>query len=85
MKSVATARRWPNRSHRDVEKNAQRLIDHSDDPDFYQAQFALVETLHINFYEEKYGEQKVRRGLRAARRLIEGMKAAESRLPAATR
>ena len=46
---------------------------------------AMVENLHVNFYEEKYGEKRVRQGIEDARRLIDGMKAAESRLPAATR
>ena len=85
VKSVATARRWPNRSHGDVVKNAERLVDASDDPEQYLRMLAMVENLHVNFYEEKYGEKRVRQGIEDARRLIDGMKAAESRLPAPTR
>ena len=85
VKSVARARRWPNRSHRDVVKNAERLVDASDDPEQYLRMLAMVENLHVNFYEEKYGEKRVRQGIDDARRLIDGMKAAESRLPAPAR
>ena len=85
VKSVATARRWPKRSHRDVVKNAERLVDASDDPEQYLRMLAMVENLHVNFYEEKYGEKRVRQGIEDARRLIGGMKAAESLLAAARR
>ena len=84
VKSVARARGWPNRSHRDVVKNAERLIDSSNDPRQYVRMFAMVENLHVNFYEEKYSAKRVRQGLDDARALIDGMRVAESRLPAAT-
>ena len=81
VKSIAKARGWRNRSHRDIRRNAQRLIDGSSDPVQYWRMFKVVEWLHINFYEEIFSKEEVRQGIDDARELIEAIETAEARIP----
>ena len=83
VKSVARRRGWPNRSHPDVRKNANRLIDLTDSPRQNGLLFKSMENLHINFYEDTYADrpQDVKFGIEDARTLIAAMKMAETRLP----
>ena len=83
VKSVARKRGRPNRSHPDVRKNANRLIDFSDNPRQNGLLFKSMENLHVNFYEDTYADrpQDVKFGIEDARTLIAAMKMAETRLP----
>ena len=80
VKSVAKARGWPDGSHRDIADNARRLLDLTPDPDGNRDKFALINVLHVNFYEENLDPRDVERGIRYARALIDAMREAESRL-----
>ena len=81
VKSVAKARGWPDGSHRDIADNARRLIDLTPDPDGAREKFALINMLHVNFYEEALDSRDVELGIRDARALIDAMREVESRLP----
>ena len=78
VKSVAKARGWPDGSHRDIAVNARRLLDLTPDPDGNRVKFALINTLHVNFYEEDLDPKDVKLGIRHARALIDAMREAES-------
>ena len=80
VKSVAKARGWPDGSHWDIANNARKLLDLTPDPDGNRDKFALINTLHINFYEEDLDRKDVKRGVGYARVLIDTMREAESRL-----
>ena len=80
VKSVAKARGWPDGSHRDIWDNARRLLDLAADPDGNRTKFAMVNVLHVNFYEEELDPKDVRLGIRHARELIDAMREAEPRL-----
>ena len=80
VKPVAKARGWPDGSHRDIWDNARRLLDLTPDPDGNRDKFALINVLHVNFYEEHLDPRDVERGIRYARALIDAMREAESRL-----
>ena len=80
VKSVAKARGWPNGSHRDIWDNARRLLDLTPDPDGNRTKFAMVNVLHVNFYEEELDPKDVRLGIRHARELIDAMREADPRL-----
>ena len=81
VKSVAKARGWPDGSHRDIADNAKRLLDRAPDPDGNRTKFALINVLHVNFYEEELDSKDVKLGIGHARALIAAMREAESRLP----
>ena len=83
VKSVAKARGWPDGSHRDIADNARRLIDLTPDPDGNRTKFALINVLHVNFYEEEMDSKDVKLGIGHARALIDAMREAESSLPLA--
>ena len=83
VKSVAKARGWPDGSHRDIADNARRLIDLTPDPDGNRTKFALINILHVNFYEEELDSKDVKLGIGHARALIDAMREAESSLPLA--
>ena len=80
VKSVAKARGWPDGSHRDIWDNASRLLDLTPDPDGNRTKFALVNVLHVNFYEEDLDPKDVELGVRDARTLIDVMREAEPKL-----
>ena len=80
VKSVAKARGWPDGSHRDIWDNARRLLDLTPDPNGNRRKFALVNVLHVNFYEDDLDPKDVELGIRDARTLIDAMREAEPRL-----
>ena len=82
VKSIARQEGWPNRSHRDVGRNADRLIALTDDPRRNELLFEAMEKLHVNFYEDTYEDRPhiVAHGIEHARELIGAMKAAAARL-----
>ncbi len=82
VKSIARQEGWPNRSHRDVGRNADRLIALTDDPLQNELLFKAVENLHVNFYEDTYEDRPhiVEHGIEHARELIGAMKVAGTRL-----
>ena len=83
MKSVARKHGWPTKSHRDVSNNADRLIRLTEDARQNQRLFHVVTNLHVNFYEDTYGDKPdvVKYGIEDARTLIAAIKEAEARLP----
>ena len=80
VKSVAKARGWPDGSHWDIANNARRLLDLTPDPDGNRTKLALINMLHVNFYEEDLDPKDVELGIRHAHVLIDVMREAESRL-----
>ncbi len=81
VKSIAKVRGWPDGSHRDIADNARKLLDRTPDPDRNREKFALINMLHVNFYEEELDPRDVELGVRHARALIDSIREAESRLP----
>ena len=83
VKSVARKHGWPNKSHRDVSNNADRLIRLTEDARQNQRLFHVVTNLHVNFYEDTYSDKPdvVKHGIEDARTLIASTKEAEARLP----
>ena len=77
VKSVAKANGWSDGSHRDIAVNARRLLDLTPDPEGNRTRFALINMLHVNFYEEDLDPKDVEVGIRDARWLIDAMKATE--------
>ena len=77
VKSVAKANGWSDGSHRDIAVNARRLLDLTPDPEGNRKRFALINMLHVNFYEEDLDPKDVEVGIRDARWLIDAMKATE--------
>ena len=82
VKSVAKANGWSDGSHRDIAVNARRLLDLTPDPEGNRTRFALINMLHVNFYEEDLDPKDVEVGIRDARWLIDAMKEAESTVDA---
>ena len=82
VKSVAKANGWSNGSHRDIAVNARRLLDLTPDPEGNRKRFALINMLHVNFYEEDLDSKDVEVGIRDARLLIDAMTEAESMVDA---
>ena len=82
VKSIARQKGWPNRSHRDVGKNADRLIALTDDPFRNELLFKALENLHVNFYEDTYEDRPhiVEHGIEHAEELIGAMTAAATQL-----
>ena len=78
VKSVAKANGWADGSHRDIASNARRLLDRTPDPDDNRSKFAVINTLHVNFYDEDLDPKDVNLGIRHARTLVEAMRAVES-------
>ena len=81
VKSIATERAWPNRSHADVNKNARRLIAETDDPKANETKLRAVNALHHNFYEAYFDRGAVKGGIVDAEELIDAMKIAASLPP----
>ena len=77
VKSVAKANGWSDGSHRDIAVNVRRLLDLTPDPEGNRKRFALINMLHVNFYEEDLDPKDVEVGIRDARWLIDAMKATE--------
>ena len=82
VKSVAKANGWSDGSHRDIAVNARRLLDLTPDPEGNRKRFALINMLHVNFYEEDLDPKDVEVGIRDARLLIDAMREAESTVDA---
>ena len=80
VKSVAKARGWPDGSHRDIADNARRLLDRTPDPGGNRTKFALINVLHVNFYEEELDPVDVKLGIGHARALLDAMREAEPSL-----
>ena len=80
VKSVAKARGWPDGSHWDIANNARKLLDLTPDPEGNRTKLALINMLHVNFYEEDLDPEDVELGIRHAHVLIDAMREAESRL-----
>ena len=78
VKAFARERGWrENSSHAHIRQNASILIDRTSDPKSYSWMFSSVARLHINFYEEEFGESEVRYGIDAARTLLDELRRTE--------
>ncbi len=80
VKAVSEREGWPRGSHNLIRENAKRLIALTDDYDTNWLRMAVVEQLHSNFYEVKYTEDDVQRGLANANLLISVLKGVEDRV-----
>ena len=80
VKSVAKAKGWPDESRWDIADNARRLLLLTSDPDGNRMRFAMIDVLHINFYDDDLDPKDVEIGVRDARTLIDAMREAEAKL-----
>ena len=81
VKSIARDLGWPNRSHQDIRDNIQVMVRYTEDPDQTSRLFAVVENLHTNFYEDRFAEETVRRGIGDAGALIDALRRAQPQFP----
>ncbi len=81
VNSVAKEQGWPSGSHRNLNLNAEKLIELTPDPDGNELRLTAMNGLHANFYEGYLSERGVKRGIEAAREFIDAMKTAAARLP----
>ena len=72
--AVAKKRDWPHSTHRDLNLNASRLIQATDDPSAQRLQLMVVNALHANFYQDFLDEDSVLDGLNATGRLLTALK-----------
>ena len=70
LKAEAKLRRWQNTHHRDLVDIAYDLARETTDPERIDELYALMEGLHINFYEDRLLDGSVARGIRGAEELI---------------
>ena len=81
VKSVASEQGWPNRSHRDVNQGARRLIGLTDDPKLNAVRLGAANALHQNFYEDWFDRGQVMDSVESARDLVAAMREARKKLP----
>ena len=81
VKSIAVERGWRNGSHADINRNARRLIDMTDDPEGNAVRLVAANGLHSNFYEAYLDEALVESAMKGTRELIAAIKTADARLP----
>ncbi len=82
VKSVAADRGWPNETHRDVNRNARKLITVTDEPELNTVRLSAVNGLHQNFYEDWFDKDTVVDNVAAARALLAALREAADRLSA---
>ncbi len=74
VNAVAKMRDWPHSTHRDLNLNASRLIQSTDDASAHRQQLLVVNALHANFYQDFLDEDSVLDGLNATGRLLAALK-----------
>ena len=80
LKAVAEVNGWDHFSHYHIRKNADRLLSIADDYGPNVDKLSTIEQLHINFYEERFTRNQVRRGIDNSLTLIGVFEDAEARL-----
>ncbi len=70
VKSVAKRKRWPNASHRDINKNARKLIALTPAPVEGRRMLLAINALHTNFYEENLDPEDVKQSIADALTLV---------------
>ena len=75
MNALAKMRDWPHSTHRDLNLNASRLIQGTDDASAHRQQLLAANALHANFYQDFLDEDSVLDGLNATGRLLTARKA----------
>lgn len=75
VNAVAKTRDWPHSTHRDLNLNASRLIQGTDDASVHRQQLMVVNALHANFYQDFLDEDSVLDGLNATGSLLTALKA----------
>ena len=81
VKSVAADRGWPNETHRDVNRNARKLIVLTDEPELNTVRLGAINSLHQNFYEDWFDRGTVIENVAAADALLAALREATNRLP----
>ena len=57
------------------------MVRYTEDPDQTSRLFAVVENLHTNFYEDRFAEETVRRGIGDVGALIDALRRAQPQFP----
>ena len=83
VKSVAADRGWPSETHRDVNRNARKLITVTDQPELNTVRLGAVNGLHQNFYEDWFDRGTVIENVAAADALLVALREATDRLTTA--
>ena len=78
VKSVAKRKRWPNASHKDINKNARRLIALTPTPVEGRRMLLAINALHTNFYEENLDPEDVKQSITDAHTLVDALNKAAS-------
>ena len=71
ISAIERRRGWPTGRHRLTVKHAEDILGELPHPDPYLTLFDAVEHLHVNFYQDHLTANRVLRGIRAARRLVD--------------
>ena len=71
ISAIERRRGWPTGRHRLTVKHAEDVLGELSHPDPYLTLFDAVEHLHVNFYQDHLADNRVLRGIRAARRLVD--------------
>ena len=80
VNSVAKARGWPNESHRDLRRNARRLLEFTPNTDDNMRKFIHVNVTHVNYFNDELDTRSVQLAVRDARTLVAAMRKVESKL-----
>ena len=74
VKDICERRGWPHGRHRDLFVTVDRLVDEGGDQELDDL-FASANLLHVNFYENHQGDEKVAERLDKVRLFIERLDA----------
>ena len=81
VKFVANENDWPQRTHRQLLANANKLIQLTPDYELNTVRLSAVRQLHQNFYEDDLDADEVAIHIAAAEDLLDALGAAKVKLP----
>ena len=83
IKAIAVERGWPYEAHADAHAIAWHIADSVGDKDIFTLYLAM-ESLHRNFYEDRYTREELGDGLDMAKRLVFLLRDADARMAPST-
>ena len=71
---AARVNRWPNGSREEMARNVRRLLDLTPDPRDNRNKFALINYLHVNYFDYELDPEDVALAIRDARDLVDAIR-----------